>query len=161
MIEVYYSSAGEVVRLQKGRIVGALGLTTEWRSVSLTAPAWGAVAASAQPASFTRVRDVMPGYRSGVRDPLVLRVIPAPERTVLRGVDRNALTWFEERIQPTASSRLLSASRSEILPAARYAVDLTGGTETVVYGEQCLAPDLCFTWQRWSAAMQQAAASAR
>jgi hypothetical protein len=23
------------------------------------------------------------------------------------------------------------------------------GTETVVYGEQCLAADLCFTWQLW------------
>jgi len=23
------------------------------------------------------------------------------------------------------------------------------GAEAVVYGEQCLAPELCFTWQRW------------
>jgi len=25
------------------------------------------------------------------------------------------------------------------------------GTGTVVYGEQCLAPQTCFTWQRWPA----------
>jgi len=33
-----------------------------------------------------------------------------------------------------------------LLPPARYAVDIRGGGETVVYGEQCLAPNLCFTW---------------
>jgi hypothetical protein len=36
-------------------------------------------------------------------------------------------------------------------------VDLRGGKETVVYGEQCITPDICFTWQRWSAAQQNKA----
>jgi hypothetical protein len=37
-VEVYYSGTGEVVRLQNGRIVGALGLNTEWRKVSVVPP---------------------------------------------------------------------------------------------------------------------------
>ena len=36
-IEVWYSAEREVLRLQNGRLVGAVGLTTEWREVSLPA----------------------------------------------------------------------------------------------------------------------------
>jgi len=100
-----------------------------------------------------RVRDVMPGYRSGVRDELTLRVVAPPKKSELRGVDANSLTWFEEKIRESSSSRL-AGTATDSLPPARYAVDLTGTEPTVVYSEQCLRRDLCFTWQRWSAAMQ-------
>jgi hypothetical protein len=156
LIEVYYSGSGEVVRLLNGRIVGALGLTTEWRQVSVAAPGWGAVASTGRPERFVRTRDVMPGYQTGVRDHLELRVVPAPAGSALRGVEANTLTWFAERLE--TPSRLQFPAGTPGLPPARYAVDLAGGQELVVYGEQCLASDLCFTWQRWSAAMQQASA---
>ena len=154
-VEVYYSGTGEVVRLQNGRLVGALGLTTEWRRVEVAPPAWSAVAASRQSSRFVRVRDVMPGYRSGVRDELVLRVIAPPSRSALQRVDPATLTWFEESVERRGGFRL-PGTPSDTLPTARYAVDLRGRQETVVYAEQCLAPDLCFTWQRWSGALQQA-----
>lgn len=153
VVEVYYSGSGEVVRLLDGRIMGALGLNTEWRKVSLTAPSWRAVSAAQQGVSFVRVRDVMPGYRSGVRDQVTVRPIAAPSRTAMRGVDAGMLAWFEERTATAASDAPV--------PVARYGVDLAGSEEQVVYAEQCLAPDLCFTWQRWSAAMQQASADRR
>jgi hypothetical protein len=95
----------------------------------------------------------MPGYRSGVQDWLTLSVVPAPADTALRGLDAKALTWFEERMQPA-----VRAFPSLALPAARYAVDFSRTHEMVVYSEQCLARDLCFTWQRWSASIQQLAA---
>jgi hypothetical protein len=161
-VEVYYSSSGEVVRLQHGRVIGAVGLTTEWRRVEVTAPAWASVAAARQSAPFVRVRDVMPGYRSGVRDDLVLNVIPAPERSALERLDARALTWFEETVTAPAHGALrLPGTASDTLPPARYAVDLSGGNETVVYGEQCLDSEFCFTWQRWSAALQKPAAQPR
>jgi hypothetical protein len=156
-VEVYYSGSGEVVRLLDGRIVGALGLTTEWRRVSLAAPSWQSLAASPQGASFVRVRDVMPGYRSGVRDQVAVRPIPPPAGTALRGVEATALTWFEERSVNLAVSH--GDERDRALPTARYAVDLSRPQDPVIYAEQCLAADLCFTWQRWSAAMQQAVAA--
>ena len=149
-VDVYYSGQGEVVRLQNGRIVGASGLPTEWRRVEIKAPSWSTVAGSPERARVVRVRDVMPGYVSGLREDLALRRVAAPERSALRGVDAKSLAWFEERV----SSAVPAAQQ---LPTARYAVDLAKGEGTVVYAEQCLAADLCFTWQRWSEAMQQAA----
>jgi hypothetical protein len=63
--------------------------------------------------------------------------MPPPQRSELNGIEPQNLAWFEER--------------AEELPPARYAVEFRGSAATVVYGEQCLAPKLCFTWQRWSA----------
>ena len=141
-IEVWYSADREVLRLQNGRLVGAIGVTTEWRNVSLPDLAsWSAVAHAKTAVQWVRVRDVMPGYRFSVRDSLRLRVIPPPEKAQLQVVDPKSLTWFEEDIE----------SGSNVLPPAIYGVDLQGGKETVVYGEQCLAPELCFAWQRWPA----------
>jgi hypothetical protein len=158
-VEVYYGSGGEIVRLRGGRVVGALGLNTEWRRVEVAPTDWGAIAKAGEPSSFVRVRDVMPGYRAGVRDELRLRVIPAPARTALQRLDPQALTWFEETVQPP-SAGLFSGLSSDTLPPAKYAVDLSDGKALVVYSEQCLSPDFCFTWQRWSAGMQQAATPA-
>ena len=161
-IEVWFSAEREVLRFQKGRLVGAVGLPAEWRHVSFpgSLPSWHAIAQSGQPVLLTRVRDVMPGYLFGVRDDLVLRVISPPNKNELRDVDPQSLTWFEEQVDPEQSTGSLMVGASHIigktLPPARYAVDLRGDKETVVYGEQCLATDLCFSWQRWPAAIQAA-----
>jgi hypothetical protein len=90
-----------------------------------------------------RTRDVMPGYSFGVRDSLSLSVISPPDKSALQELEPKELTWFEER--------LADDGRSKGLPAARYAVQLAGEQGVVVYGEQCLAPQMCFSWQRWPA----------
>lgn len=149
-VDVYYSGLGEVIRVQNGRIIGALGLTTEWRRADIAAPTWATAGRSSEPLRVVRTRDVMPGYVSGLREELALRRIGAPSSSALRAVPPESLTWFEERVTNSA------ASGANALPPARYAVDLSSGDGTVVYAEQCLAADLCFTWQRWSAGAQQA-----
>jgi hypothetical protein len=159
LIEVYYSGSGEVVRLRNGRLVGALGLNTEWRHVAEPALAWRAVAKSGQSAAFVRTRDVMPGYRTAVRDELAIKVIASPSRSALQVLDPKALTWFEETPRPAAAS--LFRADDDALPPARFAADFAGEQEVIVYGEQCLARDFCFTWQRWSLAMQKALAASR
>ena len=144
-IEVWYSAEREVVRLQNGRVVGAVGVTTEWRNVVLPdLPEWPKLAGAAEPFRWTRTRDVMPGYRYGQRDALSLRTIPTPDKSALQGLDSTHLTWFEERFADDGSLKTA-------LPAARYAVAIAGDQGVVVYGEQCLAPQTCFTWQRWPA----------
>ncbi|MHB1620410.1 MAG: YjbF family lipoprotein [Sulfuricella sp.] len=152
-IEVWYSAEREVLRLQNGRLVGAVGLPTEWRHVSLPErlPSWAALAHAGQAVRWTRTRDVMPGYRFGISDALVLRKISPPNKSELRDVDPQSLTWFEEQTDTEHSTVSMA------LPPARYAVDLREGKGTAVYGEQCLAPDLCFTWQRWPAAIHNPA----
>jgi len=144
-IEVWYSAEREVVRLQNGRLVGASGLITEWRNVVLRdLPDCLKLAGSEAAFRWSRARDVMPGYRYSVRDTLSLSVIPPPEKSALQGLDPKELTWFEERSFDETFSKIE-------LPAARYAVAIGGGQGIVVYGEQCLSPQTCFTWQRWPA----------
>jgi hypothetical protein len=161
-IEVYYSGTGEVLRLQNGRVVSALGLTTEWRRVELAgAPTWAALAEASGPISFQRFRDVMPGYRANLRDDLTIRAIPPPSSSGLLGAEPRELRWFEERSAGSTLVQRLSAARPAPLPAARYAVAMQGRDATVTYSEQCLAADLCFTWERWSAAIQAARRGSR
>jgi hypothetical protein len=149
-VEVWYSASREVLRLQNGRVAGATGLTTEWRSVLLDeAPSWPTAIGAAQPLRWTRVRDVMPGYRFGTRDQLELRTILPLRNVSLQGYDSQRLHWFEEQTLISAKGAAKAARADQALPAARYAVDLQGDTAVVVYSEQCLAPGLCFSWQLW------------
>ena len=147
-IEVWYSAEKEVLRIQRGRIVGAVGLTKEWRTVSLPElPSWN-VLANSDGYRWTRLRDVMPGYKFGVRDNLLTTKVSPPSRSTLQGVSASELTWFEEIT--------LSSDIVDKLPPARYALQYSDGSETIVYGEQCLDADFCFSWQRWSASKQPA-----
>jgi len=152
-IEVWYSAEREVIRLQDGRVVGAIGLTTEWRNVALAnAPSWLTLNKAHSTARHVRVRDTMPGYKYGLKETLVLAAAPPPARSALRSLDPQSLSWFEEtaETEPTGSTRG-GTSDEDRLPVARYAVAPDGGNAQVVYGEQCLSRDLCFAWQRWPA----------
>jgi hypothetical protein len=121
----------------------------EWRGVTLpTLPSWSELVHRDQPYAWTRTRDVMPGYRSGVQDALILRRIAPPDNSALRKRDAAALIWFEESLDSSISNT------AERLPLARYAVDVVDGESKVVYAEQCLSPAVCLSWQRWSAADQ-------
>jgi len=147
-VEVWYSSSREVIRLLNGRLVGAVGTTIEWRGVAVPKlPSWHELAQQKH-YEWVRMRDVMPGYRFGVSDHLVLKVVPPPDKSALQSADPLVLTWFEESAkEPNSKSQLVQGF--EPLPTARYAVSFAGGKEQVVYGEQCLALAFCFTWQRW------------
>jgi len=154
-IEVWYSAEKETLRIQNGRVIGAAGVVTEWRSVSLPAlPSWAVMAKTSAPLRWVRTRDLMPGYRFGVKDNLITYPISPPGKSQLLGIDPQSLAWFEERedsIDRTASQFKPASGARDTLPPARYAVAIGNGTESVVYAEQCLAPELCFSWQRWPA----------
>lgn len=148
VVRVWYSGGGEILRIRNGRIVGATGTFTEWSKVDISgAPAWPALARADAAMRWERVRDVMPGYRYGVRDQLSVRPVPPPTGTALVGIDPRQLVWFEET---------MLSSDAEQLPPSRYAVDLRAGRAIPVYGELCLAPTvtLCFSWQLWPAEPQ-------
>jgi hypothetical protein len=141
-IEVWYSAERETLRLQNGRVVGMSGAATEWRQVRLPAlPSWSELRDRNSAFGWTRVRDVMPGYRFNLRDELQLRPIAVPARSALVGVDPASLYWFEETLLPGPGV--------DPLQPARYAVQTVQGEAVVVYGEQCLSADFCLTWQPW------------
>jgi hypothetical protein len=152
-VDIWYSAGREVLRFRNGRLVAAVGLATEWRGIVVQGlPGWAEIANAAQPVRWSRIRDVMPGYRYGVHDELVLRRIPPPRGSKLKGIDPHSLSWFEERLD-TQNTGADSPVHEE-LPPARYALDTRNAGGTVVYGEQCLSAELCFTWQRWPVHME-------
>lgn len=130
--EFWYSAAGEVLRIENGRIAGIMGTPIEWRNVVLPEfPSWK-ILEKEKTYRWERRMDIMPGYRYGVADELVLHAIAPRTGSDLRDVDPSGLSWFEE-----TSSRL---------PKAFYAVDLKSGE--VIYAETCLSESFCFSWQR-------------
>ncbi len=155
-VEVWYSAEREVIRLQDGRLIGAAGLATEWVNVQLPElPAWADLARRQDGYRWRRLRDVMPGYRFGQIDELIVRVVPPPGKTALRDQDPQKLTWFEERFERPLSSTLPTlfggGDDGAELPPARYAVEIRNAEATVIYAEQCISRVLCFSWQRWTA----------
>ena len=132
--QTWLSPASEVLVMQDGRLKQTAGLGVEWRHVVIPKlPAWSVLAKSDEPFEWTRIRDVMPGYRYGVRDRLLLQKMQAPGKSDYDG-DPEKLVWFKER----------DLSKNP-LPPATYAYD--PAKSRIVYGEQCLSRDFCFSWQ--------------
>jgi hypothetical protein len=139
-IEVWYSSAGEVLKLQDGRIVGATGLPVDWRRVSYaqSPPSWTSFKSAK--VDFVRVRDESPGYRLGLSEQVSLaQVENAPD--VARGHHFSAkTTWFRETY---------SGTEGTVLPDSWFAWAPYQAQNAVVYSRQCLSAQVCLTLQRW------------
>lgn len=144
-VEVWYSGAGEVLRLQNGHVIGMTGTAEEWRQVRLSGmAAWPAGSAST---AFTRIRDTMPGYRFNVTDQMTMRQTQPPSKSNLLTLKPDDLRWYEAvdregRLPPT---------RIALAPGTADNAGATAGGAftTPVYGEQCLSPSLCISWQQW------------
>lgn len=140
-IQTWYSSEGEVIQLQNGRILSTSGLETDWRNVrTQNLPAWTNLLASSS-VKFTRHLDEMPGFRFGIVQSMHLYKIPAPKNVQLIGLSPSELIWFEEKVMDSSHG----------LPSARYGLRVRDGVAAVVYADQCLSKDFCFTWQIWPA----------
>ena len=141
-IDTWYSSAGEVIRLQNGRIVGTAGLETDWRAVrNVSLPAWKDMAGRTA-VVYSRERDEMPGYRYGIAERVKLDPVPAPHNSKLVGLRADSLRWYEEAV----------LGQPDGLASGRFALHTKeDGEPLVAYGEQCLSQVLCIAWQLWAA----------
>ncbi|NQW93178.1 MAG: YjbF family lipoprotein [Polaromonas sp.] len=143
-IEVWYSSAREVIKLQNGRIVSTTGLETNWRAVrfSVAPPAWSDAAEVG--GTYMRLRDQMPGHRYALSDRLQLKPLAGVPNVQLPASlpHEQAITyrWFSE----TA----LNAGNAS-LPTSLFAWAAYRGQPTVVYSQQCLSATFCLTLQLW------------
>lgn len=137
-VEVWYSASAEVLRLRDGRLVGAtMNRGTDWLSVFFTnLPRWEQLG---EQASFERSRDISPGYQYGIREKMLIQRIPQPSDSQLQLIPASSLTWFEE-----------SAEGKGGLPPARYGVSMASSVPQVMYAEQCLSSEFCFSWQKWT-----------
>ena len=144
-VEVWYSSQGEVLRLQQGRLFGAAGLAVNWRHITYpkAPPSWTDIPRGG--ASFERVRDVYPGYHHRLSDQALL--MPVSAETAMEAVRKihpqnsQSLAWFRETYA--------SLSPTPALPDAWFALGLYQGQQQIVYSRQCLSADLCLSIQRW------------
>ncbi len=82
----------------------------------------------------------------GRLDARTTRIEPKSEKVLPMFPDRTVT--HQPSYTPLGEGERISKS-----PPRRSAPPLLGeeGTGVVVYGEQCLAPQTCFTWQRWPA----------
>ncbi len=141
-VESWYSAKGEVIKLQRGRIVGTVGLATDWRAVRLPViPHWRDIPVDGF--DYMRERDEMPGYRFGIGDRIRVRQTKVPDDSTLKKIAPESLAWFEEIVvEPLA--------KTDTRPD-RFAVQSMLDGDTVIYAEQCITPDLCIAWQKWPA----------
>lgn len=148
-VEVWFASTGEVLKTQQGRIVGTVGLPTDWSSVNYpTAPvAWSS--GMAQESAYERVRSVLPSYRFGVTESVVVTSVPQSGVAQLppvlfggglRKTDAAKYRWYKEQAAGVVGPDL---------PAAWFALGRRDGREMVVFSRQCLAIDLCMNLQLW------------
>jgi len=140
--EHWYSSQHEMLHLMNGRIQKALGFTVEWRAQEANPPRWSEVQKTRHEVPWSRVLDIMPGYRYGQIDHLWVKVSTPPTR-VPAGVPASA-AWFEEAVvSQTEQGRPWEFQQ-------RFAVL----NDQVVYSEQCLASKICLTLRPLSLELQ-------
>jgi hypothetical protein len=138
-IEVWYSSTGEVIRLQNGRIIGTIGLETDWLNViHISLPSWNSLANNPK-ALYQRQRDQMPGYRFGIVESVSIYPTPPPTNSKIVNTLANQFRWYEE----------VTLNTDIKLPSARYAVQNRDGVLRIAYGEQCLTENFCLSSQLW------------
>jgi hypothetical protein len=146
-IEVWYSANRETLRLQNGRVISTTGTLQDWAAVQYAPvpPAWPDV--TQQGTSFTRQRDVMPGYRFGIREQIKVQAwsaLPPVELPVSLPADKAAsYHWYRESMQPQ------TGQITPLLPDAWFAWGRHRGVEQIVYTEQCMSSDFCLKLQRW------------
>ncbi len=131
--EFWYSSQHETLHTVNGRIHRALGFTVEWRSQEAFPPAWAEVQMARHEVPWSRVLDIMPGYRYGQVDHLWIKPVAEPT-SLPQGVPAHA-DWFEEAVVSQTPEGLPWEFRQ------RFAV-LNG---KVAFSEQCLAPKICLS----------------
>ena len=140
-IETWYSSEGEVLKLQNGRVLSTAGMAIDWRAAQYKGLLPWPEMVRRMSSEFARQTDQMPGYKFGIAEKVSVAFVPAPTNANLVGIAPDNLRWYEETVRGTSHG----------LPSARYALRLTTSGPVVVYGQQCFSNDFCISWQPWPA----------
>ena len=137
----WYSADGALLRLLDGRLAGMTDGNRSWRVAGLP-PAidWAALARGGALA-YRRTVDLQPGYRLGIVQPRRLQAAPGPAPGHrLQAPPQVVVQWFVEKDAGGADNG-----------AMWYAIDMAAQPPRVLYGQACLEPDWCLSWQTWRA----------
>lgn len=133
----YYSGDGEILRVTNGRIIHFVG---QKREVRIRLPDLSIEWPETQAVAYRRFVDYRSAYQfNQPQDVTLRRLNAAPKNIDLLKWKPSDLLWFEERTQESGRQKKL----------ALYGVLQDKESLAVVYAEQCLEQDLCFSFQRW------------
>ncbi len=154
-IDTWYSGQRELIQLQNGRLIGSQGLDINWSDVRLINPPdltnpeevnFNRLQQKKSPLRFRRERLVMPGYQQIQEQVTLERLASAPSDAPKALRNDSGIFWVRESAIPAGAGKANPASNAL---EATYAIRAIGDRQTVVYGKQCLAQDLCLSWQVW------------
>lgn len=148
VLDHWYSADQVLLALQDGRISQLLGTQIEWRAVQQAQrPEWSelAVAPVAQPRTWTRHHDEMPGYRYGlsetIRSQRVDRGMPTSLDQTVLPVPLAALRWVLDEVEATRPDGSRWSYRQW------FALGEWQGRWQVLWSLQCTAPHWCLELQ--------------
>jgi len=129
--EYWYNGQGEMLHLQNGRILQAIGMTLEIRRQEGKVPAWRDIDNASRPLSWVRELDVMPGYRFSLKETLISYRTTAPASSPKEVAGE--VIWIADEVSST----------NEQNKPWRYKQLFALQNGKVVYSEQCIASSLC------------------
>lgn len=132
IIEHWYSGQGEMLKLFNGRVVQVLGMTQEVRHVDTNTPIWSDILAHRLPIVWSQTKEVMPGYRYGLKEYVITQQVNPnkAEKTLIT----DATAWVLEKIK----------GKDEKGRIWNYQQKFALNGDKVIYSEQCLASEMCF-----------------
>jgi hypothetical protein len=137
----WYSADGALLRLLDGRLAGMTDGSRSWRATGLpVAVDWTALSRGGA-LEYRQTVDLQPGYRLGlVRQRRLQASAEAAPGHRLQAPPQVVVQWFVEKDAGGADNG-----------AMWYAIDMAAQPPRVLYGQACLEPDWCLSWQTWRA----------
>ncbi len=165
-IDIWYSSDGSVLRMQKGRYLGSLGFDKNWQNVQLQdAPELSNIVnrfkretsshqlrsvASFYPEQqyfFSRNKTEMPGYQSALQEKMGISVQdafpPNIPKSLSAYLNPSEIVWVSEK--SLSNHEKVQSNSSH----AWYGFKKYNSSYIQVIGQQCLSADFCITWMPW------------
>lgn len=130
--EYWYSSQGEMLKLQNGRIVQVLGMTREVRRIYAKTPVWVDLTSQKLPTVWLKTIDVMPSYRFGVQEFVITQQVTP--KSIDQLVGKDVTHWIAEEVK----------SKDDTGKTWIYKQKFALANNVVIYSEQCVAKDMCF-----------------
>jgi hypothetical protein len=165
-IDVWYSSDGSVMRIQKNRYLGSVGFDLNWVNVMVKdVPSFSFILSNDKKTQsnpylqsmtpffpveqyfFSRSRTVMPSYLSMQDERMSVSVSDQTPKTIpkhlMASLKNKELVWLSEKPQ------IIRTLKNPTDTFAWYGFEKSSSGFKEVISQQCLTQDFCITWMSW------------